>query len=410
MMKHLPHIPPPSIGAHLHDDNDKALEEDFDGDGDLTSGNYGFSGEAMDLLFNETAVGVGENFLKVKRMRGFSGKYYWGRKERETEVVGIVMIFAWMFSQEKHVKSYVDLYYSLGWDSLVCHSQFLNSFSSYRATSLSLDVLNELDEELKVRPCPVVFLSFSGGPKACMYKVIQIIDSRCPGGETLDYRLVRDCTAGFIYDSCPVDFTPDIGTPFVLSVLPISCLPRLVKWVSDGFFAGLDALFCSSFESIRAEYGQTLYSSRLEELGGDVRLLKWNSSPNVGHYQQHPDEYKGAVARLLKSAFSVYSQKIQQHERAIAVPDRAYDTFMSPQMEAAACSNDGLRKLSVESDACSCHPAHWAAMTAVLPFLSIPYQRTDYYISWMRQRSPLTVISTRFFLTYMFQRTSRVRL
>ncbi|KAL9250487.1 hypothetical protein AKJ16_DCAP07548 [Drosera capensis] len=311
-------------------------------------------------------------------MWGFGGKYYWGRKEREKEVVGIVVIFAWMFSQEKHVKSYVDLYYSLGWDSLICHSQFLNSFSSYRATSLSLDVLNELDEELKVRPCPVVFLSFSGGPKACMYKVIQIIDSRCPGGETLDYRLVRDCIAGFIYDSCPVDFTPDLGTPFVLSVLPTSCPPRLVKWVSDGFFAGMDALFCSSFESMRAEYWQTLYSSvsmrvpylilcsevdnlascqiicnfaqRLEELGGDVRLLKWNSSPHVGHYRQHPDEYKGAVAKLLKSAFSVYSQKIQQHERANAVPDRAYDTFLSPQMEAAACSNDGLRKLSVESD------------------------------------------------------------
>lgn len=31
-------------------------------------------------------------------------------------------------------------------------------------------------KELKVRPCPVVFASFSGGPKACMYKVLQVND------------------------------------------------------------------------------------------------------------------------------------------------------------------------------------------------------------------------------------------
>lgn len=29
-------------------------------------------------------------------------------------------------------------------------------------------------QELKIRPCPIVFASFSGGPKACMYKVLQV--------------------------------------------------------------------------------------------------------------------------------------------------------------------------------------------------------------------------------------------
>lgn len=29
-------------------------------------------------------------------------------------------------------------------------------------------------QELKIRPCPIIFASFSGGPKACMYKVIQV--------------------------------------------------------------------------------------------------------------------------------------------------------------------------------------------------------------------------------------------
>eukprot|EP00257_Ricinus_communis_P025748 XP_025013162.1 uncharacterized protein LOC8278897 [Ricinus communis] len=105
-------------------------------------------------------------------MWGFGGRCYWGRKERKRE--GIVVVFAWMSSQERHVKPYVELYSSLGWNSLVCHSQFLNMFFSEKAETLALDILNEIIEELKMRPCPLVFASFSGGPKACMYKVIQV--------------------------------------------------------------------------------------------------------------------------------------------------------------------------------------------------------------------------------------------
>ena len=60
-------------------------------------------------------------------MWGFGGRYYWGRKERgKDEIKRIVVVFAWMSSEEKHLKNYVELYSSLGWNSLVCHSQFLN--------------------------------------------------------------------------------------------------------------------------------------------------------------------------------------------------------------------------------------------------------------------------------------------
>ncbi|KAE8724640.1 Detected protein of unknown function [Hibiscus syriacus] len=84
-----------------------------------------------------------------------------------------------LLSQEKHLKNYVQLYASLGWDSLVCHSEFLNMFFPEKAAALALDLLIELVQELKMRPCPVVFASFSGGPKACMYKVLQMIDGLC---------------------------------------------------------------------------------------------------------------------------------------------------------------------------------------------------------------------------------------
>lgn len=66
-------------------------------------------------------------------MWGFGGRYYWEREERVERRKwggreGIVVVFAWMSSQEKHLKNYVQLYSSLGWDSLVCHSELLNMY------------------------------------------------------------------------------------------------------------------------------------------------------------------------------------------------------------------------------------------------------------------------------------------
>ncbi|CAH9111212.1 unnamed protein product [Cuscuta epithymum] len=276
-------------------------------------------------------------------MWGFGGRQYWGRKDRG-EVEGIVVVFAWMSSQPRHVKNYVDLYSSLGWNSLVCHSQFLNSFYPEKAAALALEVLNELVEELRVRPCPVVIASFSGGPKACMYKLLQIIDGKCEEYSNLgcEYSLVRDCVAGHIFDSCPVDFTSDLGTRFLLhpTVLKISSPPPPITWIANQSASIVDALFLRRFEEQRANYWQTLYASislgvpylilcsedddlapfatihnfaqRLKDLGGDVNLVTWSSSPHVGHYRHYPEEYKAAVAEVLSKSCSVYSGRAFQ--------------------------------------------------------------------------------------------------
>lgn len=153
----------------------------------------------------------------------------------------------------------------------------------------------------------------------------------------IDFRLVRDCISGHIYDSSPVDFTSDLGTKFVLhpNVLRMSHPPRLASWIAHGIASGLDTFFLSRFESQRVEYWQTLYSSvvsisglaiiqsfqfllhlfcfvflqnmkapylilcsenddlapyevicnfaqRLQDLGGDIKLVKWSDSPHVG--------------------------------------------------------------------------------------------------------------------------------
>ncbi|XP_076939928.1 uncharacterized protein LOC143608909 [Bidens hawaiensis] len=205
---------------------------------------------------------------------------------------------------------------------------------------LALDILNELLKELKKRPCPVVFASFSGGPKACMYKALQIIDSKHESHGKLDeYQLVRECLSGYIFDSTPVDFTSDLGTRFALdpTVLKMARPPKIATLIANGISSSLDALFLTKFESQRAEYWQTLYATvgmgapylilcsendelapyriicnfaqRLKSLGGDVKLVKWASSPHVGHYRLHPEEYKCSVTELLTKSILIYSKK-----------------------------------------------------------------------------------------------------
>ncbi|XP_057766292.1 uncharacterized protein LOC130986782 isoform X1 [Salvia miltiorrhiza] len=326
-------------------------------------------------------------------MWGLGGSYYWGRKERG-KVEGIVVVFAWMSSQEKHLKNYVDIYSSLGWNSIVCQAQFLNLFFPDKAASLAQEIVNELIQELKIRPCPIIFASFSGGPKACMYKVLQIIEGKREEqinpiieGKREEQinpdecRLVRDSVSGYIFDSCPVDFVSDIGNRFVLhqTGLKISRPPLVASWITSGISSTLDALFLSRFESQRAEYWQTLYStvsfrapylilcseddelapfqiifnfaSRLKNLGADVKLVKWNKSSHVGHFRHHPEEYSTAVTELLRKAAITYSQRIRQLEGEKMGMEGGNDEISDPfnsLRKAATVSRENLHRVNLD--------------------------------------------------------------
>ncbi|XP_058089127.1 uncharacterized protein LOC131236049 [Magnolia sinica] len=308
------------------------------------------------------------------------GRYYWGRKEGEGKVEGIVVVFAGLSTREKHLKPYVQLYASAGWNSLVCLTEFLYLFFPDKATTLALVIVGELLKEVRVRPIPIVFAAFSGGPKSCMYKVLQIIEGKCEGQPYLDeYRLIRDCLSGHIYDSSPVDFTSDFGTNFAIHprVLKMSQPPRVLSWIARGFASGMDFLFLSRFEEQRAEYWQTLYSSvntgpflilcsedddltpyqlvcnfaqRLQDLGGDVKLVKWNSSPHVGHYKHHPVDYKAAVTELLEKAALIYSQRMLQLNRERTSLEGAGNKISESVRnlrEAAVSSNESLQRVAV---------------------------------------------------------------
>ncbi|KAL2242073.1 UNVERIFIED_CONTAM: hypothetical protein Sindi_0325300 [Sesamum indicum] len=319
--------------------------------------------------------------VEAENMWGFGEKVYWGMKERGKRE-GIVVVFAWVPSEDKHLKNYVHLYSSLGWNSLVCHSQFLNLFFPDKATSLALEVVNELVQELKLRPCPVVFASFSGGSKACMYKVLQTIEGKCDEQINLDdYRLIRDCVSGHIFDSAPLDFASDLGTRFALhpTVLKMSRPPPLVSWIANGISSSLDALFLGRFESQRADYWQTLYSTvgmvapylilcseddnlapfqvicnfatRLKDLGAEVKLVKWKRSSHVGHFQHHPEEYKAAVTDLLSKAAMRYSQRMRQLEGEKLGMEGTHDEISDPfchLRKAAAISTQSFQRIALD--------------------------------------------------------------
>ncbi|KAL6654184.1 hypothetical protein ACP70R_007649 [Stipagrostis hirtigluma subsp. patula] len=333
------------------------------------------------------------------------GRHYWGGGRRPSgaagggvgdgdgagAAAGVVVMFAWLSSQERQVRPYVELYAALGWACLVCHSDFLTLFFPKKAAMLADRVLRELvklavtgfllekSQELKVRPVPVVFASFSGGPKGCTYKVLQLIERRCEGQLSMDeYQLVRDCLCGQMYDSSPVDFVSDLGTRFLLhpSVLKMSEPPRALSWMAKGVASGLDTLFISKFEEQRKEYWETLYSSvgvgpilifcseddelapcaivqkfaqRLIELGGDVNLVKWHNSPHVGHYKHHPEEYRAAVTELLTKASALYMsrRKLTGYE-AGKIEDSDMNQSVSSLHRTAASSSDRLRRAPID--------------------------------------------------------------
>ncbi|VVA99260.1 unnamed protein product [Arabis nemorensis] len=308
------------------------------------------------------------------------GRVYWGKKtDKEMDdggSNGVVVIFAWSSINDNHLTNFVDLYSSLGWNSLVCRADFLTAFYPEMALSLAFHLLSELIEELKSRPCPVIFLAFSGAPKACMYKVLQVIMGDCEAQiHPDDSQLVRNCLSGHVYDSGPLDFTSDLNVKFALhpTIRRMSGPSRLVSWVAKGISSGLDGLYLTRFESQRSEYWQALYSSveigapylilcsendelaphqvissfthHLQELGGEVKVVKWKNSPHAEHYTHNPIQYRAVISNFLEKAMSVHLQKIRQHGERARTHDEISELICNLQ-KAAVNSNQSLRRVA----------------------------------------------------------------
>lgn len=94
---------------------------------------------SIEDFFNHLLHNKKITLIYTENMWGIGGNYYWRKKNNNGgESEAIVVVFAWMSSEERNLKNHVDLYSSLLWDSLVCHSQFLNMFVFISFSHLSV--------------------------------------------------------------------------------------------------------------------------------------------------------------------------------------------------------------------------------------------------------------------------------
>ncbi|KAG8364268.1 hypothetical protein BUALT_Bualt19G0110600 [Buddleja alternifolia] len=312
------------------------------------------------------------------------GRCYWVKNRgEEFKAKGIIVVFVWISVCESQLKDLIGLYASLGWNSLVCRSDYLSPFFPEKATSIAFSVLDELVQELSRGLCPIVLATFSGGSKACMYKVFQIIEGFSEVELNMeDSRLVAGCISGQIYDSDPIEFTTDLGARFALprSILKMPGASKLVSLFAKGVTSSLDALFLTRFGSQRAEYWRTLYSSvgfgapflilgsenddvapfsslcnfaqHLRDIGGNVKVVKWSTSVHVGGHKHQSIHYTSAIAELLEQAVSVFSEKIHklgEKSHMDNMHDEVSDLICDLQ-NAAVDSNQSFRRVAVCPD------------------------------------------------------------
>ncbi|KAL1540441.1 hypothetical protein AAHA92_24795 [Salvia divinorum] len=114
----------------------------------------------------------------------------------------------------------------------------LNS-SIYKAASLAREIVNELIQDLKIRPCPIIFASFSGGPKACMYK---IIEGKCDEGQINPDKCrlhIRFLSTGFLASPPPrtLSFLAD-SNHSALNIVVSLMLPEFLGSISHLMLGG----------------------------------------------------------------------------------------------------------------------------------------------------------------------------
>jgi len=185
---------------------------------------------------------------------------------------------------------------------------------------------------VEARPRPIVFATFSGGAKACLYKIFQILQGVEEGGahSTEKYANVRACVAGQIHDSSPIDFVSGLGAYFVSTVV----LNSKRSAVSNAIFPVMtqatakliNSFFFREFNAQRDDYWRTLYQSAnlgpmlflcstnddlasfdtinkfakaVQQLGCEVEFVVWDTSEHVGHLKNFPNEYQAAVKSFL---------------------------------------------------------------------------------------------------------------
>lgn len=101
-----------------------------------------------------------------------------------------------------------------------------------------------------------------------------------------EYRLIRECICGQIYDSAPVDFTGKMATRFLHhhTAQRLFSPTKITSWMRKVLTSGLDVVLPSRSEAQHAEYWQSLYSSV-----AILHFLFWS------HFLQRPTKIIGVL-------------------------------------------------------------------------------------------------------------------
>ena len=87
----------------------------------------------------------------------------------------LVALVAWMHAQPRHVAAYASLYRRLGAEVCAVLPPVLHMWLEGRALALATVLADALSAELSANGArPVLLASFSGGPKACTSKLLQV--------------------------------------------------------------------------------------------------------------------------------------------------------------------------------------------------------------------------------------------
>jgi hypothetical protein len=83
----------------------------------------------------------------------------------------------------------------------------------------------------------------------------------------------------------------------------------------------------------------------LQELGGEVKVVKWKNSPHAGHYTHNPIQYRAVISNFLEKAISVHLHKIRLLGERAHTHDEISELICGLQ-KVAVKSNQSLRRVA----------------------------------------------------------------
>jgi len=247
-----------------------------------------------------------------------------GQNDKDNDVSGnderrkLLILFAYMLPQERHLEKYRKMYFLHGFDVLTVKTSPLQFFfPTFGAQKVAANIISWVSRTQAANRYPdVVIHAFSVGG----YQFAEFIRALQTASDKTKNALIRSIQ-GTIFDSpCDVDSVPYglsrtiAGESFVARVIErfVNMTRRLFYPISGKYHEeGSDTFFNSPLPCpslfLASKSDKMANISVIEDVvntwkgkGVDVGLKTWENTRHVGHYHAHPKEYEKDVESFLK--------------------------------------------------------------------------------------------------------------